>query len=150
MTLLTTDTRNRPSWPRIQHLTPVTLGHLRTLTVSGVQLNLDSISVTVAGQTAPLTVKEFQVLHLLMGNAGRLLTRRRILDECESTAYTDPANSVDAHIHSLRRKIEASPHHPTHIRTVRGVGYIFDLAVMTHHRNQSGCRPRGSETWREG
>lgn len=62
-----------------------------------------------------------------MENAGRLLTRRDILDRCWGDGYADTANTVAVHISRLRQKIEAAPHHPVHIRTVRSVGYIFDL-----------------------
>lgn len=126
---MTTVTSDRTSIAGTGPLTvlPSTYGHLRTLSVSGIQLNLDGMSVTVRGQTLPLPYKEFQVLQLLMDNAGRLLTRRQILDRCWEPGYVDAANSVDVYVGRLRRKIEPTPHRPVHIRAVRSVGYIFDL-----------------------
>ena len=62
-----------------------------------------------------------------MENAGRVLTRREILDHCWGSRYPDQNKTLETHIKRLRDKIGISPRRFTPIRTVRGVGYIYDL-----------------------
>jgi DNA-binding response OmpR family regulator len=91
---------------------------LRVLTVGPVSLNLDGVHVTIAGRLIPLALREMDVLRLLMNNAGRVLTRREILDACWESGYPTPTRPW---------KHKPDPRHPLHIRVVRGVGYVFDL-----------------------
>jgi DNA-binding response OmpR family regulator len=62
-----------------------------------------------------------------MDNAGRVVTRRELLDNAWGPDQADVRNYLEVHIRRLRAKIEIDADNPTHIRTVRGVGYIFDL-----------------------
>ena len=67
------------------------------------------------------------MLRQLMTNAGRVITRRELLDNAWGTDRAATANYLEVHIRRLRAKIENDAGNPTRIRTVRGVGYIFDL-----------------------
>lgn len=81
--------------------------------------------VTVGEQTVPLTPKEFELLELLVRRKGRLLTRDLLIDEVWGSDYVGDTRTLDVHVKRLRRKIEADPHRPRHIQTVRGLGYKF-------------------------
>jgi two-component system response regulator RegX3 len=67
------------------------------------------------------------ILQQLMDNAGRVVTRRELLDNAWGPDRADVRNYLEVHIRRLRTKIESDADRPTRIRTVRGVGYIFDL-----------------------
>ena len=71
--------------------------------------------------------KEFVILQQLMDNAGRVVTRRELLDNAWGPDRADVRNYLEVHIRRLRTKIESAVDRPMYIRTVRGVGYIFDL-----------------------
>ncbi len=70
--------------------------------------------------------KEFELLRLLVDNAGRVLTRDVLIDRVWGTDYIGDTKTLDVHIKRLRSRIEAEPSAPTLITTVRGVGYRFD------------------------
>jgi two-component system response regulator RegX3 len=106
---------------------PQTLGRLRTLRIGDVELQLDGHRLVVRGTPVHLPHKEFVILQQLMNNAGRVLTRRELLDNAWGRDRTDARNYLEVHIRRLRTKIESDANRPTHIRTVRGIGYIFDL-----------------------
>jgi two-component system response regulator RegX3 len=125
----------RPWWPatlladagRYLPIEPQTRGRLRILRIGDVELQLDSRRLIVRGSTLHLPPKEFAILHQLMDNAGRIVTRRELLENAWGTDRTDARNSLEVHIRRLRTKVEHDLNRPTHIRTVRGIGYIFDL-----------------------
>jgi hypothetical protein len=74
------------------------------------------------GAEVPLTAMEFALLKLFAENRGRVLNRDQILEGAH-----DPFDrSIDIRISRIRRKIEANPEKPTVIRTVRGIGYVYD------------------------
>lgn len=89
---------------------------------------LDSVrhQLTVKGEPVSLPLKEFELLELLMLNAGRVLTRGQIIDRVWGSDYFGDTKTLDVHIKRLRSKIEDSPGEPTLIVTVRGLGYRFD------------------------
>ena len=73
--------------------------------------------------------KEFELLSVLLGHAGQVVHRERLL----AAGWDNPrevGKALEVYIRRLRQKIEADPHHPTHIRTVRGIGYIFDREAL--------------------
>lgn len=107
-------------------ITPVTLGRLRVLRVADVHLDLDGHQLRVGAHQVPLALKEFQLLATLMGNAGRVLSRRELLDAGWGPAYADHNKTLDVHVLRLRRKLNPLGG-PARIRTVRGLGYVFDL-----------------------
>lgn len=106
---------------------PQTRGRLRILRIGDVELQLDSRRLVVRGSTRHLPPKEFAILHQLMDNAGRVVTRRELLENAWDTNRTDARNSLEVHIRRLRTKVEHDLNRPTRIRTVRGIGFIFDL-----------------------
>jgi two-component system response regulator RegX3 len=73
--------------------------------------------------------KEFELLQLLMANAGRVLTREAILDEVWGGGYIGDSKTLDVHIKRLRAKIEPDAARPAYITTVRGVGYRFETVA---------------------
>ena len=109
-------------------VSPQTLGRLRLLTVGPVELNLDGMAVRVAGRSVHMAPKEFELLAVLMENAGRLLTRRQLLDAVWGEGYPDRNKTLDVHIRRLRRHLEIDPDAYARMRTVRGLGYVFDIA----------------------
>ena len=109
-----------------QAVEPSTTGKLRVLRVGNVELRIDSRTVRVSGRSTHLPAREFQVLQLLMDNAGRVVTRRELLDACWGPDHPDIHKTLEVHINRVRRRLR-TPDHPEHIRTVYGTGYIFDL-----------------------
>lgn len=91
------------------------------------ELDLRSHRLLRAGREVPLTPKEYDLLALFVRRAGRALAREQILESVWGDAFLVTGRSVDRCINSLRRKLEADPHHPVYIQTVREVGYRFDL-----------------------
>ena len=96
------------------------------LDAGDVQLDLARHSLTVRGQEVALPRKEFEVLELLMLNAGRVLTRDTLLDRVWGADYVGDTKTLDVHIKRIRGKIEDDPSRPELITTIRGVGYRFD------------------------
>ncbi len=78
-----------------------------------------------AGEPVALTPKEFDLLALLVSEAGRVITRERIIDEVWDPHWFGPTKTLDMHVLSLRRKLGDHPS-PRAITTVRGVGYRFE------------------------
>jgi two-component system, OmpR family, response regulator RegX3 len=116
-----------PQTYRYMSVNPQSLGRLRILGIGDVELHLDGHRLFVRGKPVHLPRKEFVVLRYLMDNAGRVVTRRELLDNAWGPDCRDTRNYLEVHIRRLRTKIESDPFRPTHIRTVRGIGYIFDL-----------------------
>jgi two-component system response regulator RegX3 len=82
--------------------------------------------VTVAGDPVPVPLKEFDLLELLLRNAGRVLTRAQLIDRVWGADYVGDTKTLDVHVKRLRAKIETDPAKPRHIVTVRGLGYKFE------------------------
>jgi two-component system, OmpR family, response regulator RegX3 len=106
---------------------PHTFGRLRLLRVGPVELNLDGMAVRVDGQTLHMAPKEFELLATLMQNAGKLLSRRELLDTVWGEGYPDHNKTLEVHILRLRRHLEPYAEAYARMRTVRGVGYVFDI-----------------------
>ncbi|HWL44985.1 MAG TPA: response regulator transcription factor [Ilumatobacter sp.] len=92
----------------------------------GVVLDPDAHRVTVDGLEVALPLKEFEVLHLLLANAGRVLTRETLIDRVWGRDYVGDTKTLDVHIKRLRGKVEPDPTHPTRIVTIRGLGYKYE------------------------
>lgn len=93
-----------------------------------VRVDLEQRRVFVRGEEVQLRRKEFELLKLLVENAGRVLTRDVLIDRVWGTDYIGDTKTLDVHIKRLRSLIEEDPKNPVHITTVRGVGYRFEVA----------------------
>lgn len=94
--------------------------------VSGVRLDLDRHALTVRGVSVPIPLREFELLELLMRNAGRVLTRGQLIDRVWGSDYFGDTKTLDVHIKRIRSRIEQNPATPVLLSTVRGVGYRFE------------------------
>ncbi|MGB3904215.1 MAG: response regulator transcription factor [Anaerolineae bacterium] len=83
-------------------------------------------AVTVGDESIDLTPTEFDLLATLMGDPGRAYTRSQLLEQTQGYAYDGYERTIDVHVKNLRKKIEADPGNPRHIKTVYGVGYKFE------------------------
>ena len=80
----------------------------------------------VRSSDVTLPLKEFELLELLLANAGRVLTRDTLIDRIWGPHYVGDTKTLDVHIKRLRAKIEEDPSNPTLITTIRGLGYRFE------------------------
>jgi two-component system, OmpR family, response regulator RegX3 len=71
-------------------------------------------------------LKEFELLHLLLANAGRVLSRDILIDRVWGSDYVGDTKTLDVHIKRLRARIESDPSSPTRIVTIRGLGYKYE------------------------
>jgi two-component system response regulator RegX3 len=97
-----------------------------TLEAGPVRMDVDRHVVTVGGTAVQLPLKEFELLELLLRNAGRVLTRMQLIDRVWGSDYVGDTKTLDVHIKRLRAKIEPDPGTPRYIVTVRGLGYKFE------------------------
>ena len=82
--------------------------------------------IKVKGETIDLTLKEFELLEILIKNKGKILTREKLLEKIWGYEYIGETRTVDVHIRYLRKKIEENDKSPKFIETIRGVGYRFN------------------------
>ena len=93
--------------------------------VGDIVLDPAARTVTRDGTPVELAAKEFDLLHMLMSNAGEVLRREQIMDEVWDPHWFGPTKTLDVHISWLRKKLEDDPSVPRYITTVRGVGFRF-------------------------
>jgi two-component system phosphate regulon response regulator OmpR len=99
----------------------------QTVQFGDFSLDLEAAKLTDAsGDDVPLTAMEFRLLKLFAENRSRVLNRDQILEQAHDRSWDPYDRSIDIRISRLRRKIEKNPQKPTIIRTVRGIGYVFD------------------------
>lgn len=98
----------------------------RILTGGRVTLDIDRHTVAVDGAEINMPLKEFELLEVLMRNAGRVLTRGQLIDRVWGTDYFGDTKTLDVHIKRIRSRIEQSPSEPAMLVTVRGLGYRFE------------------------
>ncbi|MGQ0844733.1 MAG: response regulator [Sporichthyaceae bacterium] len=91
-----------------------------------VRMDVERHVVTVDGHTVALPLKEFELLELLLRNAGRVLTRMQLIDRIWGADYVGDTKTLDVHVKRLRAKIEPDPAVPRYLVTVRGLGYKFE------------------------
>jgi two-component system response regulator RegX3 len=96
------------------------------LEVGDVSLDPERHEVRVRGEECKLPLKEFELLELLLANAGRVLTRDTLIDRVWGATYVGDTKTLDVHIKRLRGRIEDDPAHPARITTIRGLGYRFE------------------------
>ncbi|AXI78266.1 response regulator transcription factor [Peterkaempfera bronchialis] len=91
-----------------------------------VRMDVDRHVVTVDGSKVDLPLKEFDLLEMLLRNAGRVLTRMQLIDRVWGADYVGDTKTLDVHVKRLRAKIEPDPGAPRYLVTVRGLGYKFE------------------------
>ncbi|MGB3483931.1 MAG: two-component sensory transduction protein RegX [Mycobacterium sp.] len=91
-----------------------------------VRMDVERHVVSVNGKPITLPLKEFDLLEYLMRNSGRVLTRGQLIDRVWGADYVGDTKTLDVHVKRLRSKIEADPASPTHLVTVRGLGYKLE------------------------
>ncbi len=101
--------------------------HDSVLEAGTVRMDVERHTVTVAGRNTPMPLKEFELLELLLRNAGRVLTRGQLIDRVWGADYFGDTKTLDVHIKRIRSKIETTPSEPTMLLTVRGLGYRFEV-----------------------
>jgi two-component system response regulator RegX3 len=90
-----------------------------------VELDPERHEARVNGEPVPLTPKEFELLETFLLAKGRLLTRDFLIHEVWGSDYVGDTKTLDVHVKRLRQKLEAEPHQPRHLLTIRGLGYKF-------------------------
>jgi two-component system response regulator RegX3 len=99
-----------------------------SLEAGPVRMDVERHVVTVRGEQVAFPLKEFELLEMLLRNAGRVLTRGQLIDRVWGSDYVGDTKTLDVHVKRLRAKIEADSSSPQHIVTVRGLGYKFETA----------------------
>jgi len=97
--------------------------------VGDVRLDAGRHEVFVRGELVAVPLKEFELLELLLENAGRVLTRDVLIDRVWGPNYFGDTKTLDVHVKRLRAKIEDDPSRPARLVTVRGVGYRYERAA---------------------
>lgn len=92
------------------------------------KVDFERHEVYVNGEKVDLTLKEFELLQILIKNKGKILKRETLLDKIWGYEYIGETRTVDVHIRYLRKKIEEDDKNPRFIETIRGVGYRFNPA----------------------
>ena len=94
--------------------------------VGDVALDPERHEVRIRGEVVRLPLKEFELLHVLLANAGRVITREQLIDRVWGSDYVGDTKTLDVHVKRLRTKVEPDPAHPARIVTIRGLGYKYD------------------------
>ncbi|MGJ5591626.1 response regulator [Micrococcus lylae] len=97
-----------------------------TVGAGPVRMDIERHVVSVDGEPVSLPLKEFELLEMLLRNAGRVLTRGQLIDRVWGSDYVGDTKTLDVHVKRLRSKIEPDPSSPRHLVTVRGLGYKFE------------------------
>ena len=106
--------------------TPAAELSIGSIVVGDVALDPDEHVVAVKGEPMSLPLKEFELLHVLLANAGRVLPREVLIDRVWGSDYVGDTKTLDVHVKRLRGKIEDDPAQPTRIVTIRGLGYKYE------------------------
>jgi DNA-binding response OmpR family regulator len=95
------------------------------ITIGDLSIDRSRQRLTVRGEVVALAPKEFRLLHLLMENRGRIVTRQMLLEKVWGYDFEGEHQTISVHVRWLREKIEIDPNNPRHIITVRSRGYMF-------------------------
>ena len=95
-----------------------------------VRMDVERHTVSVGGNGVQLPLKEFELLEMLLRNAGRVLTRMQLIDRVWGADYVGDTKTLDVHVKRLRAKIEPDPALPRYLVTVRGLGYKFEATKV--------------------
>jgi len=88
-------------------------------------LNLDTRTLTQGGEPVDLTVKEFELLRLLLEHSGKVVRREKLIADVWDTNWFGSTKTLDVHVSALRRKLGDDPATPRYIHTARGIGFRF-------------------------
>ena len=97
------------------------------LEVGDVRLDPDRHEVVVRGELVSFPLKEFELLELLLTNAGRVLPRETLISRVWGADYVGDTKTLDVHVKRLRAKVEDDPAQPRRIVTIRGLGYKYEV-----------------------
>lgn len=100
-----------------------------SMTFGELTANFEKREIIIKDKKIELTLKEFELLEMLIKNRGKILTRETLLDKIWGYEYIGETRTVDVHIRYLRKKIEEDDKNPKYIETIRGVGYRFNPEV---------------------
>jgi two-component system response regulator RegX3 len=100
-----------------------------TVRIGDISIDPEQHVVTVRGTVTKLPLKEFELLYVLIANAGRVMTRETLIDRVWGTDYYGDTKTLDVHIKRLRSKIEVDPANPSQVVTIRGLGYKYEKVV---------------------
>jgi two-component system, OmpR family, response regulator RegX3 len=103
------------------------LANGEALAVGDVALDPERHEVVIRGAAVQLPLKEFELLEILLANAGRVLPRETLIDRVWGTDYVGDTKTLDVHVKRLRAKVELDPSTPTRIVTIRGLGYKYEV-----------------------
>ena len=92
----------------------------------GVRMDVERHEVSVNGERVKLALKEFELLEMLLRNAGRVMTRGQLIDRIWGADYVGDTKTLDVHVKRLRAKLEPDPANPKYLLTVRGLGYKLE------------------------
>lgn len=95
------------------------------LAAGDVTMDVDRHTVTVRGESLVLPLKEYELLEVLLRNAGRVMTRGQLMDRVWGSDYVGDSKTLDVHVKRIRGRIEQDPASPVMLLTVRGLGYRF-------------------------
>lgn len=98
----------------------------KTVVIGDVSIDPDQHVVTVRGKVVKMPLKEFELLHVLMANAGRVMTRESLIDQVWGSDYYGDTKTLDVHIKRLRAKVEPDQLNPARVVTIRGLGYKYE------------------------
>jgi two-component system response regulator RegX3 len=104
----------------------VDIASQEVLEIGDVRLDAARHEVFVRNDPVALPLKEFELLELLLANAGRVLTRDVLIDRIWGPNYFGDTKTLDVHVKRLRAKVEEDPSNPTRVVTIRGVGYRYE------------------------
>jgi two-component system response regulator RegX3 len=107
------------------------------LEVGDVRLDPERHEVFVRGAPVSLPLKEFELLEILLANAGRVLTRETLIDRVWGPHYVGDTKTLDVHVKRLRSKVEDNPSSPQRITTIRGLGYKYEAVPVGMSRAAS-------------
>jgi phosphate regulon transcriptional regulator PhoB len=100
--------------------------HEKILKTGDIEIDTERYTVSIKGKPVKLSATEFKLLFFLAERKGKVFSRGQLLDAIwRDEAFVEP-RTVDVHIRRLRANIEEDPAHPGYIKTMRGIGYLFD------------------------
>ena len=94
--------------------------------VGDVTIDPERHVVSIRDEGVKLPLKEFELLYVLMANAGKVMTRENLIDRVWGSDYFGDTKTLDVHIKRLRSKVESDPANPVNIVTIRGLGYKYE------------------------